>query len=344
MLIATPAPNTRATLAPWKINRRGFLGAAGAAGLLVISVRNSGLATGAPASGPVTIQHRFGQTTIPAPPKRVVSAGFTEQDDLLAVGVVPIAVTLWWGDEPYEVWPWAQPKLGSARPEVLSIYDGGIQFDRIAALRPDLIVAINAGVDQDSYNRLSAIAPTIPQSGDAPFFEPWKTQATTIGQATFQSDMVQSLITAADNRFPAVAKANPQFRGKNALLLQGTIFQDQVGATLPGWRTDFLTQMGFRIPDSINAFTIDEHRAFIPRDQIVSVLNTADVLIWTTQSAADEAGLRADPTIQQLNATAQNLNVFTGKEFAGAIAFSSPPSLPVVANQLPPMLNAALNH
>jgi iron complex transport system substrate-binding protein len=152
------------------INRRGFLGAAGAAGLFVISVRNSGLATGAPAGGPLTIQHRFGQTTIPAPPKRVVSAGFTEQDDLIAVGVVPIAVTLWWGDEPHEVW--AQPKLGSAQPEVLSIYDGGIQFDRIAALRPDLIVAINAGVDQDSYNRLPAIAPTIPQSGDAPFFEP----------------------------------------------------------------------------------------------------------------------------------------------------------------------------
>ncbi len=251
-----------------------------------------------------------------------MSAGFTEQDDLLAVGVVPIAVTTWWGDEPFEVWPWAQPKLGSAQPEVLSIYDGGFQFDRIAALQPDLIVAINAGVDQDSYNRLSAIAPTIPQSGDAPFFEPWKTQATTIGQATFQPDMMRSLITQADNRINSVANTNPRFRGKNALLLQGTLFQDQVAATLPGWRTDFLTQMGFRIPDSINAFTIDEHRAFIPRDQIVPVLNTADVLIWTTQSEADEAGLRADPAIQQLNATAQNRNVFTGKELAGAIAFS----------------------
>ena len=327
-----------------EINRRGFLGAAGAAGLLVVSVRNSGVANSAPTSGPVTIQHRFGQTTIPAPPKRVVSAGFTEQDDLLAVGVVPIAVTLWWGDEPYEVWPWAQPKLGGAQPEILSIYDGGFQFDRIAALQPDLIVAINAGVDQDSYNRLSAIAPTIPQSGDAPFFEPWKTQATTIGQATFQPAKMQSLITAADNRFPAVAKANPQFRGKNALLMQGALWEDKVGATLPGWRTDFLTQMGFRIPDSINAFAFDEHRAFIPRDQIVAVLNTADVLIWTTQSDADEAGLRADPAIQQLNATAQNRNVFTGKELAGAIAFSSPLSLPVVAEQLPPMLNVALNH
>ncbi len=108
-----------------EINRRGFFGAAGAAGLLVISVRNSGVANSAPVSGPVTIQHRFGQTTISAPPKRVVSAGFTEQDDLLAVGVVPIAVTQWWGDEPFEVWPWARPKLGSAQPEVLSIYDGG---------------------------------------------------------------------------------------------------------------------------------------------------------------------------------------------------------------------------
>ena len=233
-----------------------------------------------------------------------MSAGFTEQDDLLAVGVVPIAVTTWWGDEPFEVWPWAQPKLGSAQPEVLSIYDGGFQFDRIAALQPDLIVAINAGVDQDSYNRLSAIAPTIPQSGDAPFFEPWKTQATTIGQATFQPDKMQSLITAGgqqDQQRGQHQSAIP--RQERAPAAGRTLGKTKSAATLPGWRTDFLTQMGFRIPDSINAFTIDEHRAFIPRDQIVPVLNTADVLIWTTQSDADEAGLRADPAIQQLNAT-----------------------------------------
>jgi iron complex transport system substrate-binding protein len=220
---------------------------------------------------------------------------------------------------------------------------GACNSTGIAAWQPDLIVAINAGVDQDSYNRLSAIAPTIPQSGDAPFFEPWKTQATTIGQATFQPDKMQSLIAQADNRFNSVAKANPHFRGKNALLLQGTLFEDKVGATLPGWRTEFLTQMGFRIPDSINGFAVDDHRAFIPRDQIVPVLNTADVLIWTTQSDADEAGLRADPAFQQLNATPLNRNVFTGKNLAGAIAFSSPLSLPFVADQLPPLLNTALN-
>ncbi len=81
--------------------------------------------------GSVTVKHVFGETKIPAPPKRVVSAGFTEQDDLLAVGVVPIAVTDWFGGEPFAVWPWAQPRLGGAQPVVLSLADG-IQVDQIA--------------------------------------------------------------------------------------------------------------------------------------------------------------------------------------------------------------------
>src|SRR5262245_12407891 len=127
-------------------SRRSFLGVAGMAGLALAA----GRATAAPSAGPVTITHAFGQTVVPAPPKRVVSAGFTEQDDLLAVGVVPIAVTDWFGAEPFAVWPWAQPKLGSAQPVVLNLNDG-IQVDQIASLKPDLIVAVNAGLDEDTY-------------------------------------------------------------------------------------------------------------------------------------------------------------------------------------------------
>jgi iron complex transport system substrate-binding protein len=65
-------------------------------------------------------------------------------------------------------------------------------------------------------------------------------------------------------------------------------------------------------------------------------------LIWTTESDADQAELQADPAVQQLKATAQNRNVFTGENLGGAIAFSSPLSLPVVAEQLPPMVTKAL--
>ena len=283
--------------------------------------------------GSVTVKHIFGETKIPAPPKRVVSAGFTEQDDLLALGVVPIAVTDWFGGQPFGVWPWAQPKLGGAQPVVLNLSDG-IQADQIASLKPDLIVATNAGLDQDTYTKLSAIAPTIAQSGPDAFFEPWKDQATLIGQAVFKADDMTKLIAAVGDKFASVGKNNPQFAGKKVLLLGGTFYEDSVRVTTPGWRTDFLTEMGFTIPDT--------GRGLVSRDKMASVLDVADVLIWTTESDDEQAALLADPVVAKLQATVQRRNVFTGKDLAGAIAFASTLSYPVVADQLPPLISKVL--
>ncbi|MBW8711972.1 MAG: ABC transporter substrate-binding protein, partial [Mycobacterium sp.] len=137
------------------LSRRSFLTVA--AGAALVAACSSTKPGEVAKDGSVTVKHIFGETKIPAPPKRVVSAGFTEQDDLLAIGVVPIAVTDWFGGEPFGVWPWAQPKLGAAQPVVLNLNDG-IQVDQIASLKPDLIVATNAGLDQDTYTKLSAIA------------------------------------------------------------------------------------------------------------------------------------------------------------------------------------------
>ena len=180
--------------------------------------------------GSVTVKHMFGETKIPAPPKRVVSAGFTEQDDLLAVGVVPIAVTNWWGDQPFGVWPWALPKLGAAQPAVLSLADG-IQVDRIAALKPDLIVATNAGLDQDTYDKLSEIAPTIAQSGQDAFFEPWKDQAATIGQAVFKFDEMAALVKGVDDKFTAVGNEQPAVRRQEGAAAGRATFVDDSACT-----------------------------------------------------------------------------------------------------------------
>src|SRR6478752_3033553 len=270
--------------------------------------------------GSITVKHIFGETKIPAPPKRVVSAGFTEQDDLLAVGVVPIAVTDWFGGEPFGVWPWAQPKLGGAQPMVLNLNDG-IQVDQIASLKPDLIVATNAGLDQDTYTKLSAI-------------EPSKDQATAIGQAVFKVDDMATLIAGIDEKFAGVGKNNPQFAGKKVLLLGGTFYEDNVRVTTAGWRTDFLTNMGFTI--------LDTGSGLVPREKMASVLDDADVLIWSNESDDEQAALLADPIVAKLRATVRQRNVFTGKDLAGAIAFASTLSYPVVADQLPPLITKAL--
>jgi len=325
-------------MAEQRWSRRGFLRAGAAAGLLAVgapaacSSHKPAPAGAGGAAGSVTITHVFGETTVPEPPKRIVSAGFTGQDDLLALGVVPIAVTNWFGDQPFAVWPWAQPKLGNAKPVVLNL-DNGIQVAKIAGLKPDLIVATDAGVDQDTYQKLAALAPTVAQSDGYAFFEPWKDQATTIGQAVFHLDQMKSLINGVDQGFAAVANKYPQFKNKNVLLLQGTMHQDNVVATT-GWRTEFLTQMGLTIADSIKPFAVDPQRAFIPRDKITAALGAADLLIWTTENDGDQAGLLANPDVAALRAH----SVFTTKDQAGAIAFASPLSYPLVADQLPALI------
>jgi iron complex transport system substrate-binding protein len=140
-----------------------------------------------------------------------------------------------------------------------------------------------------------------------------------------------------------MARANPQLADKTVQLLQGTFFENGAWATLPGWRTEFLTDMGLVVPDTLRSFAIDDHRAFIPRDQVAAALDGTDILLWTTQSPEDHAALLAEPVVQQLNAAAPSRSVYTGRNLSAAIAFSSPLSLPVVADQLPPLLNTAIN-
>lgn len=313
---------------PTLASRRRFLTMTAGAAALLTACGSEKPGTVA-SDGSVTVRHAFGETRIPAPPTRVVSAGLTDADDLLALGVVPVAVTDWFGAEPFGVWPWARQQLGDAQPVVLSLADG-VQIEQIAGLTPDLIVATDAGLDQETYKQLSAIAPTIAQSGSQAFFEPWRDQAGAIGQAVFRHDDMQKLIADVDAAFGTVKDSHPQFAGKKALLLDGTLVNDSVRVSRPAWRSEFLTQMGL---------TVVQTDASIPRDRIADVLGDADVLIWTTETDQEQAALLADPAIAALPA---RRHVFTGKELAGAVAYASTLSYPVLADRLPPMLADAL--
>ena len=327
--------------APIRWNRRQFLGAAGAAAVWPAAVAGCTPGeAGRSSAGGVTITHAFGDTTVPAPPTRVVSAGLTDQDDLLSVGVVPVAVTTWFGDQPFGVWPWAQPKLGSATPAVLNL-DNGIQIDQIAMLKPDLIVAVNAGLDADTYQKLSEIAPTIAQSGDDAFFELWRQQAAAIGAAVFKKAEMATLVEAVDAKFAAVAQANPTFKDRTAVLLDGYFTGDTITATVAGWRTEFLTAMGLTVPDAVRGFASGDH-AMIARGDLPRALGGADVLIWCTGGDAEQAALLADPAVAELTASSPRRNVFTTAELSAAIAYASPLSYPLVADQLPPLLRQAL--
>jgi iron complex transport system substrate-binding protein len=156
------------------VTRRELL--AGAAALLVVAGcgRDGDQAAGpASAASPTatarTVEHRYGTTEVRGSPERVVTVGLSDHDAVLALGIVPVGVIAdpeFSADQPHGVWPWAQDQLGDGQPEVLPYPE--INFEQIAALRPDLILAVFSAVTDQEYENLSQIAPTVAQSGEYP--------------------------------------------------------------------------------------------------------------------------------------------------------------------------------
>ncbi len=289
---------------------------------------------------PVSVEHALGTTVVAEEPTRIVTVGVTEQDFVLAVGVAPVGVTDWYGDQPYATWPWAQDELGDATPEVLTT-DDGFDFERIAALDPDLIIGTNAGIDAEAYETLSAIAPTIAHPAGAPlYFSPWDDQARLIGQALGKDAEMTAIIDDIDAQFAAAAAAHPEFAGTQVIFLQNAIYDGQAIAYQEGLSTDFLTDLGFGVPAEIDEFAT-EGQAYIPLEQL-SVLDTADVLVWGTEAPTDRAALEQEPLYLTLEEVRDGRLVFTDGVTAGAIYFTSPLSLPFVLEQLVPALASTI--
>ncbi|MFV0308460.1 MAG: ABC transporter substrate-binding protein [Desertimonas sp.] len=292
---------------------------------------------------PVEVEHAFGTTVIPEEPVRVVSVGIAEQDMILALGVAPVGVSEWYGEQPFATWPWAQDELGDAEPTVL-LRDDGLQYERIAALEPDLIVGTNAGLDQEEYDLLSDIAPTIAHGmGAESYAENWDDQTIRIGQALGREPEAEAIVADIRQRFADAAAAHPEFAGTPIYLLQGGFYDGEAIALIAGGGTQFLTDLGFEVPTTINEFVpaSDPTQAYIPMENL-AVLDDAELLLWGTESADDRAALEAQPLYQQLAAVQAGRLVFTDETLAGAMWFRSPLSWDYVLDEMVPMLAATM--
>ncbi len=340
--------------APAALRRRSLLGGAlgvGSAFLLSACQNDANQATPSASdtvgsgSGsspyPVEITHKFGTTVVSAPPERIASVGLTEHDAILALGYQPVAVTEWFGEFPYATWPWAQDLLES-EPEVLS-YADGVQIERVAQVVPDLILGTNAGLNKSTYNKLSKIAPVIAQSGEyTDYFEPWRVQSEALGKALGKDAEMQELMSNVDDVYAAARAEHPEFEGKNVFLMSPAFYDGSIYVYQEGISTEFLSALGLVFPDVIEDYATDDSNAFIPKEDLVDVLEVADVVIWLTTNDQEQQTLEEDPIVQRLRSTEENRNIFSGLEIGGAINFSTVLSLPWLADQLVPQLSDIL--
>jgi iron complex transport system substrate-binding protein len=291
------------------------------------------------ATFPTTIEHAFGETVIETEPQRIVSVGYGEHDGLLAIGVVPIAVRDWYGDQPFATWPWAQDELGDATPEVLPSTE--LNFEQIAALDPDLIIGISSGMTDTDYATLSAIAPTVARPEGSPDYgTPWDVALEVAGRATGRSDEAAEVIADTRQLFADTAAAHPEFDQATATVT--FFFEGQPGTYASSdVRSQALTELGFVVPEEIDELAGDAFFASISSEDL-SPIDT-DVVVWIGDGAESFENIRDLPTRASTRAFQEGREVVADDLLSAAFSHSSPLSLEYVIEYLVPELALAVD-
>ncbi|MEU1214591.1 iron-siderophore ABC transporter substrate-binding protein [Streptomyces sp. NPDC005790] len=203
---------------------------------------------------PVTVEHAFGSTKVTKSPERVVSVGYTDDQAILALGIKPVGMVDQYpnpaGASPdiNTQWPWVKDKWGDTRPEVvMSNGDAGPNYEKIASLRPDLIIAVYSEIDQAAYDKLSKIAPTVGRTkGEKELFSaPWQDNAVHIAKALGKEDEGSALVKGIQDKLDAAAEAHPEFADRTAVALSW--YENSVAPfTTTDVRGRLITGIGFK--------------------------------------------------------------------------------------------------
>jgi iron complex transport system substrate-binding protein len=293
-----------------------------------------------PGAFPVTIEHRYGSTTVESEPERVVVAGLREQDALLAMGVVPVATTEWYGKHPGAIFPWAKDELGDAKlPTVLTQTDG-LEVEKIAGQRPDLILAIYSGLTKQEYATLSKIAPVVAQpKGKVDYGSSWQEETLMTGKAVGQPERAQRLVDRTERLIADTAAEHPEFKGQTAANI--TDYQGIFVYGPQDVRTQMLEQLGFTYPQELRDAFPDEFGGQLS-DEKIDALDVG-ALIWFADGDRSVEELKRQPVYSRLNVRKEGRDVFIRLKdrVYEATSFPSVLSMPTLMKELVPRLAAA---
>jgi iron complex transport system substrate-binding protein len=288
----------------------------------------SSATTTEPAQETVTVSHKFGETKVPKDPARVVTVGWNDQDFVLALGIVPIVTRAWF--DSYNNYPWVQEATGGKG--VATMGGDGIDYEAVAAAKPDVIFAVYETVDQPTYDRLSQIAPTVIQSAEYPDEEtPWNVQLLLTGKALGKEAEAQALVDEVNAKIDEAKAANPAFAGK---VLVEDFGPENGGHYLIGKgdpRRALFDALGFEAQEHTGDLS-EERLALMDRD-----------LLFVNGATKEQ--MTASPVFARLNVVQSDRALYTtfDSNLSGALSYSGPKALLYALDQLVPQLSNAVN-
>ncbi|MFJ7414193.1 iron-siderophore ABC transporter substrate-binding protein [Streptomyces sp. NPDC098077] len=254
------------SMKPWRRLAAAVSAAALGVGLLAgcgddaADEKNDGVPAAAGGAFPVTVEHAFGSTEVTKAPERVVTVGYTDDQAVLAFGVKPVGMVDQYPNPAGRTpdintqWPWVKDQWGDTRPEVvMKNGDAGPNFEKIASLRPDLIIAVYSEVDEAAYEKLSKIAPTVGRTkGEKELFSaPWQDNAVHIAKALGKEKEGAALVKEIQGKLDTAKKAHPEFGGQKAVALSW--YKDSISAfTSTDVRGRLVTGTGFTYQTEID--------------------------------------------------------------------------------------------
>jgi iron complex transport system substrate-binding protein len=287
----------------------------------------------------VTIKHALGSTTITSQPQRVVTIGWSDQDPALALGVRPVGTTEWFNEQPGAIFPWARAAAGGATPEIVATA-GEINFEKVAAVQPDLILALYEGLDQDKYDTLSKIAPTVAHSPDFdPFGATWQDMTLTTGRALGREQQAKDLIADVEGRFAKLRAEHPKW-AEQTMLVMATVDEGTYQVFSPqDPKARFFADLGFKTAPPWISDRVENNLATVSAEE-ASLLDV-DRLVWTSDPDTLNQ-LRDDPIYNRLNVVRDERVTYldyTQPPFPGAaISFNTVLSIPYALDLVVPEL------
>lgn len=296
---------------------------------------------------PITMKHAFGETIIKEKPKRVAAIAWGNQDTALALGVVPVGVSksnfgklgehglALWTEETFV-------ELGENNPVVFDDTDG-LDFEAIADVKPDVILASYSGLTQEDYSTLSKIAPVVAYP-DKPWQTYWREQTTLNATAMGLKKEGEDLIKETEDLITSKLEQYPSIKDKTGLF---TWFNPADTSSFYAYllsdpRANYLLDLGLKFPESLETLAKgSEEFSITISAENADLLNDVDIIV-TYGDENTLTALQKDPLLGKIPAIKHGSVVVIDSN--SALAASATPTIlgiPYTINDYLTLINEA---
>lgn len=290
---------------------------------------------GEPLAEPITINHAFGQTVISEKPDRVATIAWANHEVPLALGVVPVgfAAANFGDDDGDGLLPWVSARLQEldARPETLFDEGDGIDFEAVAGVRPDVILAAYSGLTKADYDTLSQIAPVVayPQ---APWSTSWRDMIRLDSAGLGMPEEGEALIARIEAEIADEVSAYPALSGKKAMFITHIDATDLSVINFYSThdtRVQFFEDLGLEAPESVAAASKDGSFSGSVSIERVDAFDDVDIVVAYGNDTLLEA-MKENPIFSHMPVVQNGAVVMLGRGPLGTAANPTPLSISYV--------------